>query len=368
MRRAILLTGLLLLVMAVPSHSANPGGKGEADRDFACGGSCHGDPGLSQPSSAVFAFSTDREAAYVGGPISVTVTVSQMELSDLGLIGLFLLSDTHGVADTPQDAGWTILSNGDGGQTNYVETHVIDAEGGASITWSLLAPASEGDHMLHAAVHHGGGGDARMAVSDPFEITVGPVPENMPQMLPIWEPLNARGLGEESSLSLPVVNATAVTLEYTFDGGPIAAIDATLENNVWTAVLPASLSEIDLQYRIVMSNEEFTETTGWISVGDPEKAGFSADLTAVRLQSIALMFASLALCISVQRRMARPKAPGLGEPIQALVSADQTDILAASFGAPTLNMADPRRPEGWTDEQWTHYGTAHLEQNYGGVF
>ena len=64
MRRAIILTSLLLLVLCVPPLSANPGGTGDGNRDAACGGSCHGDPGLSEPSSAVLSFSQDRDAAY----------------------------------------------------------------------------------------------------------------------------------------------------------------------------------------------------------------------------------------------------------------------------------------------------------------
>mgnify|MGYP000468714052 CR=1 FL=1 len=69
MRRTFILAGLLLLVLVVPSHSANPGGMGDSSRDFSCGGSCHGDPGLSQSSSAEFQFELDRTSAYVGGPI-----------------------------------------------------------------------------------------------------------------------------------------------------------------------------------------------------------------------------------------------------------------------------------------------------------
>ena len=81
MRRTLLLVTLLLLVLCVPPLSANPGGTGDGNRDAACGGSCHGDPGLSEPSSAVLTFTTDRDSAYVGGPISVTITVTEMELS-----------------------------------------------------------------------------------------------------------------------------------------------------------------------------------------------------------------------------------------------------------------------------------------------
>ena len=74
MRRTLIIGGLLLFVLFVPPLSANPGGNGDANRDAACGGSCHGDPGLSEPSSAVLSFSQDRDSAYVGGPISISIT------------------------------------------------------------------------------------------------------------------------------------------------------------------------------------------------------------------------------------------------------------------------------------------------------
>jgi hypothetical protein len=192
-------------------------------------------------------------------------------------------------------------------------------------------------------------------------------------MLP-WDAMTSRSLGEPSELSMPVVNATAVTLEYRIDDGPIASINATLSDDVWTATLPAALSDISLSYRVIMSNEEFTETTGWIAVGN-EIEGYSADIFAVRLQSMALMFGSLALCISIQRRMSRTSKKSLGEPESALISANQTSMVSPmSAMAPPpvvksgLALDDPRRPAGWTDEQWVHYGPDHIKQNHGGGF
>ena len=371
MRRPLLIGVLLLLVLCVPPLSANPGGNGNANRDAACGGSCHGDPGLSEPSSAVLSFSQDRDSAYVGGPISISVTVNQMELSSRAMVGVFLLSDTFGVSDTPQDAGWTILSNGEGGSTNYVETYVLDAEEGVTITWSLLAPSTEGTHELYAGVHHGGGGAARMQTSSVYNVTVGPIPENLPQMLP-WEAINSRPLGESSELSMPVVNATMVTLEYRINEGPIVSTAATLDGELWVASLPAALSDISLSYRVIMSNDEFTQNTGWITVSN-EIETYQADLSAVRLQSLALMLGSIALCISIQRRMSRTDSANLNEPEAARISADQTSMVSMNpepfipqqedVG---LALDDPRRPPGWTDEQWLHYGPDHLKQNYGG--
>lgn len=373
MRRALLIGGLLLLVLCAPPLSANPGGTGDANRDAACGGSCHGDPGLSEPSSAVLSFSQDRDSAYVGGPISISVTVSEMELSNRAMVGVFLLSDTFGVSDTPQDAGWTILSNGEGSSTNYVETYVLDAEAGATITWSLLAPDTEGVHELYAGVHHGGGGAARMQLSSVYNVTVGPIPENLPQMLS-WEAMNSRSLGEPSELSMPVVNATTVTLEYKIGEGPSISIAATQDGEMWVATLPAALSDISLSYRVVMSNDEFTESTGWIVVSN-EVETYQADLFAVRLQSLALMLGSIAFCISIQRRMSRTPTSKLNEPEAALISADQTSMVSITpepmiphQTAPSLALDDPRRPQGWTDEQWLHYGPDHLQQNHGGGF
>ena len=376
MRRAIILTSLLLLVLCVQPLSANPGGTGDGNRDAACGGSCHGDPGLSEPSSAVLSFSQDRDAAYVGGPISISVTATEMELSSRSMVGMFLLSGTHGVADTPQDDGWTILSNGEGGSTNYVETYAQDSNTGATITWSLLAPANEGTYEFYAAIHHGGGGSARMKISSVHNVTVGPIPDNLPQMLP-WDAMTSRSLGEESELSMPVVNATAVTLEYRIGEGPIASISAQMEDEAWVVTLPAALSDIPLSYRVVMSNDEFTETTGWISVANNVEE-YSADIFAVRLQSMALMLGSLALCISIQRRMARNSNSTFVEPEAALISPDQTSMVVPSMAAleveipqmepASLALDDPRRPPGWTDEQWLHYGPDHIKQNDGGGF
>ena len=231
------------------------------------------------------------------------------------------------------------------------------------MTWSLIAPPSEGVYTLYAEADHGGDGSPRMNLSQAFTIDVGPIPENLPQMID-WEPMTSRGLGETSTMTLPVVNATSVHLEYRIGEGQVTSVAVRLENNVWTAELPAALSDIVVHYRIVMTNNEFSETTGWITVGMDED-GYSADLTAVRLQALALMLTSLALCITIQRRMARP-AHSKDEPPAALISVDQTDILAASFAPTTLSMDDPRRPFCWSDEQWEHYGPAHIGEHHGG--
>ncbi|MAK77930.1 MAG: hypothetical protein CL992_01435, partial [Euryarchaeota archaeon] len=60
---------LCLLCLTVPG-SARPGGEGDADQDLACGGSCHGDPGLRSPSSAHIAISVESSRTFAGEPLT----------------------------------------------------------------------------------------------------------------------------------------------------------------------------------------------------------------------------------------------------------------------------------------------------------
>ena len=71
----ILLLGLLM----APVFEANPGGNGDSTRDFACGGACHADPDLSAPSSAQIVLVADRNETFVGGPLTVTATITVLE-------------------------------------------------------------------------------------------------------------------------------------------------------------------------------------------------------------------------------------------------------------------------------------------------
>ena len=45
MNRIAIVVLLCISLLLAPGYSvANPGGNGDADRDYSCGGSCHGDP------------------------------------------------------------------------------------------------------------------------------------------------------------------------------------------------------------------------------------------------------------------------------------------------------------------------------------
>ena len=110
MNRFVIVTLLCLsLVLAPGSSLANPGGNGDADRDYSCGGSCHGDPSLSMPSDATIEISLGNEA-FSGQAVSVEVSVSDVS-SPSNIIGIFLLSSLNGNSDTPEDHGWHMIQD-----------------------------------------------------------------------------------------------------------------------------------------------------------------------------------------------------------------------------------------------------------------
>ena len=102
----LLILGVLICLISSPVMEANPGGNGDGTRDFACGGACHGDPDIAQPSSAIISVSADRDSTYAGGPLTITAEISGMELSERRLVGIFLTTGTFGVDDSPDHSGW----------------------------------------------------------------------------------------------------------------------------------------------------------------------------------------------------------------------------------------------------------------------
>ncbi len=395
-RRLLGAATLVALLFLIPSLQANPGGEGDSNRDFTCGGSCHGDPGLSEISSAMVSISSDRNETYSGGPLTVTAKATGMELGAQRIVGVFLLSSLNGVDDNPSDVGWAILSDGSGGTGNYVEHRLFTATEGVEVTWTLRAPSDEGVHQLFIAIHHGGDNEAHLGQSlSPLNITVGPIPENLPQISDSWEPVKVRGLAVETELTLPIVNATSVTVEWRLQGGQTQSITATsgsgngvatsggtgnVESVSWSATLPAALGASSIDYRLIMVNDDFTEATPWMELVAQEPT-FMPNPLAVRLQALALIFATTALIIAITRRLSNgspptsknrtvDSMPSLGDaiaaPVESIVNPGQVAAASQSAQPPIIDMNDWRRPADWSDEQWRYYGHGHIENMEGG--
>jgi hypothetical protein len=367
MQRALLISLLLLLVVLVPENTANPGGEGDSTLEFACGGACHGDPGLSAASSAQLTMSTDRSETYVGGPLTVFVSAEGMELSARKLVGIFLLTGTFGVDDTPQAAGWTILSDGEGGTGNYVEQRVINSDGNASAQWSLRAPQTEGEYRLITSIHHGGDSTPRLAVDEVgLLISVGPVPENFPQISNDWSPTINSVVGEEVQISVQTANATSVSVEWKTSDGTTGTGALASAGEYWTGSLPTALSPIDFQYRIVLTNDEFEENSAWMTLS-VEAQEVLPNVWAFRLQAMGILFAAIALCITLNRRLGRRAGIGKSGALEVFGDLASMPMAEAQVVAATLDLSDARRPVGWSDEQWVHYGEEYLRDLGGGV-
>ncbi len=354
----LLIVGILLCLLSSPVMEANPGGNGDATRDFACGGSCHADPDVSLPSSAIISMSTDRESTFVGGPLTITADIVGMELSERKLVGVFLTTGTFGVDDSPDKSGWTVNSDANGGNSNYVELYVLDTDSGISVSWSLTAPPVEGMTTFHIGVHHGGDGIARSGdTSDQggASISVGPVPENFPQ-LSEWIPVTQRGIGEETNIIAEMVNVTSASIEWKVSGSQtISSIDAEKTPNGWLANIPTALAEGSLEYRWNISNSEFETTTAWTTLTTDSSSLIDTNPSRLLMLSLAMITASV--IISLQRFMAE----------DLTLSKRETNPIESTKGrtlhklSSEISLNDSRRPDGWSDEQWIHYGPNFIE-------
>ena len=185
MKRSTVFFVVALLLVLPTLGSANPNGVGSGTFDAQCGGACHGDADMNRSSAAIVEVD-GPEVAYEGLLTSVSITVSNIETTTSGLLGIFLLSDLSGAGDTPGDAGWTVVSNSEGSTENYVEARINTGQTEHTVEWTLRAPPS-GQHLLYGAIHHGteDGSEAPFfgASAVPASVEVRPVPENLPCLL-----------------------------------------------------------------------------------------------------------------------------------------------------------------------------------------
>ena len=77
MRSRAAIVTVIAILLAAGASVANPGGNGDGNRDYTCGGSCHGDPALSSPSDGTVSVSVDS-TTYTGTATAVHVTASGM--------------------------------------------------------------------------------------------------------------------------------------------------------------------------------------------------------------------------------------------------------------------------------------------------
>ena len=289
---------LCLLLLATNLGAAEPGGVGDGIYDMQCGGACHGDSDQNATSSASLILTTESHI-YAGQATTFSLQVDQLTNSPYAPIGLFLLSDTTGYRDTPQDSGWQILSDSNGAVNNYIEvTGLVD---GDTIDWVLRAP-EVGNYTFFASIQHGGNNAPHFGISQAYTVEVLPIPDNLPRLTEEFTPIVAREVGEQTSFQLSTEDADTVVVEWRIDGG--VANQATVTGdavNGFMVELPTANQPSTMQWRALLSGEGPQQTSPWFTLVTNEQS-FSIDATAVYLQGISVLIFFAGLTVLLQTR------------------------------------------------------------------
>ena len=341
--RAAIVT-IIAILLATGASVANPAGNGDANRDYTCGGSCHGDPALSTPSDGTVTVSVDS-TTFTGTATAVHVTASGMSLSANRLLGVFLLGSVDGNGDHPEDHGWNIVQDPNGGTYNYVEV-VVPTSGSVTLTWVMLAPQSTGSVNLFVATHHGSNPNsnnwAYSGLTRGYAVDVQPVPENLPGFAFDWKP-ETRVTGDGSPTLIKTINTTSVSVQWMLEGEwiPHDAV-VTGEDGEWYAEIPATIGDTRMQFRVTTSNGEFSITQPWLTVAT-QPAPFDGNIWDARLQGFALALLVTAFLLSLQARL----SPWEGGPAVDMTSEVESD--ATPPEPPGPESEEPDEP----DEYWS---------------
>lgn len=346
------LTVFLVLAFLVPLHvSGNPGGVGNGLEDMQCGGACHGD--ANQNATSNLGLNIQPAASvWAGQPAEIIVEISGIGVEhDVDVLGIFLLSTTNANGDVPTSHGWEILSDGMGDSNNYIEISMDNAPVSFySHTWILRAEEI-GMKTLYVAVQHGGSsGSPYFGISQAFDIEVIPIPENLQRLDSYYSPPTSRDIGESTDLCVETVSASSVEIEWREPFGDSIQVSTSLDGDCWKATLPASLDGSTIEWRAILEGEGPTQTTPWFSLSSLEPR-WEANEMALNLQSLAhvVLFFGIVLLLKMPRK----------DTSELKKYEASTEVLAQENTPPPL-PADGL-PDGWSMEQWNHYGADYLE-------
>lgn len=357
MKRLMTLLTIAVLLSATPWVNANPGGNGDANRDFQCGGSCHGDPDLNSSSPAMFEVNIP-ERIYAGLSAEITVELSSLPQTETGIFGAFLLTSLNANGDIPSNEGWKISSNSNLGQTNYQE-QVLTSGSELVFSWTL----SNDDIIttdFYVAVNHGSVDNdlAHTGVSQAFQLTTIALPQDMPSVSPGFEPIASRLVGEDTTISIPTQNAEKVTIEIMGSQGNNIEILASMNGSqVWDFTLPQAIRESSLQWRVVVEGEGLTTTSAWYSMVSSEPTFESSSLPII-LQGVGVALMGAAFTTVLHKRLNKSKT--------VKKKYEQTDLIPNETKVNSApNLPATGLPEGWTMEQWEYYGQDYLDGKLG---
>ena len=355
MNRISLLSVVIILLGFTSFGGANPGGVGDGDFDMQCGGACHGDSSQNQSSPALLELILDN-TAYVDLPVSITAKVSGIQFSSSDNIGLFLITDTTGHSDLPEDADWMVISDQNGGDNNYIELEGSSLNSEYSVSWTVK-PMSIQTTNFYLSIHHGGENTPFFGISDALAITPQDIPENLPRLASDYSPKITRDIGENSTIVISTIDVQEMEVEWRLVDGESTLVNAlTTTDQEWQFNLPAALQPSIIEWRATMKGDGPDQTTPWFRIAAQEPA-LEINQTQLYLQSLALSLFFAGLVLTLHTKFNNEKET------KQIVSIEQTAMVSEAQS--TVNDAPPLPegglPAGWTMEQWKWYGHEYLE-------
>lgn len=314
-RRSVAFLWVLAVVttLLLVNVRAYTGGWGDSALDHNCGSSCHIGP--TNHGTGVIEISANKPSVITGQGIVISVNVTEDQLGGDALVGAFLLRSSTGSGDGPEQDGWEVLQDPNGGTNNYVEIESPGAGATVTFRWTLKAPATPGDYTLLVRVHHGS--TARNPLwedSAAFVVAVTPIPPGVPSI--DHTPVSAGFVGQAIDLEAWVVNATTgVFLHWRSAGEPdfrsVEMVNTSEADGVrwrYTASIPALAAPGNLEYYLVATRDSLYTDTPTFTVAItpvPVKPNVSAWIVQVVLIVECVAIGSFAVFRSLSRP--RPK-------------------------------------------------------------
>ena len=255
-RRVVVVFSFLLLIQMNPVISARPGGQGDDDRAYDCSGSCHSESGQAGMSSISSIISIPQTGIIVGSAVTISMVITGEELLGLDLLGIFILGVSISTGDIihPEELGWSIIQDPNGGSVNYVE--VVPKSQSINVSFVLMAPQTFGEYVLTSRIHHGidDGNEAQWSNGNKVEFDIIDDPDSAGRLL--GPPLLESGyIGRQPVISGHVANANQVLIIWSITNDTNEqTVLVNITNGTFESDFPIFQSPVEIKIRFILSN------------------------------------------------------------------------------------------------------------------
>ena len=139
--------------------------------------------------------------------------MSGIQFSSSDKVGLFLITDTTGHSDLPEDADWTVISDQNGGANNYIELAGSSLSSEYTVSWTIK-PETLQPTNFYLSIHHGSENTPFFGISDALTINPENIPDNLPRLASDYSPAIARDIGENTTMLVETLDVQTMTIEW----------------------------------------------------------------------------------------------------------------------------------------------------------